>query len=443
MNYLAIATVTTALKNILQVGINNEMPGTQVTTVRPDKLNAGVKERKVNIFLYQAAPNRELYTIDLTTHRPKDGMTQKHALALDLNYILTFYGNEMSLETQKLLGLTVKTLVDYSKLSKDIIQATIDRDPSLRDSTLANQVQEIKFIPNIMTPEELLRIWSISFQSPYSLSLAYQARAVTIEGEVIGKSALPVRSTSIYLSFASPTIKEIEVEPTSFNTNKAITIESSLIIYGDKLNSDDTKIKIGNARITPQKVEDKVIKLDLSSIPTSEIKNLKAGVQSLQVIQTPKNSDRNPVKSIESNALPLVLRPNIVGDIVLSQNKANWENLYSGEVALEIDLKVSKRQRIYLLLNEISNSQPEAYVFPAKKIEDNLNRIVFSVRNVKIGEYLARIQVDGAESPLKIDTDPNSNTYEEYYQPKISISHSQSLNLNGNSSRKDISASSK
>ena len=127
---------------------------------------------------------------------------------------------------------------------------------------------------------------------------------------------------------------------------------------------------------------------------------------------------------MESNALPLVLRPNIVGDMVISQSKANWENLYSGEVALEIDLKVSKRQRIYLLLNEISNSQPEAYVFPAKKIEDNFNQIVFSARNVKIGEYLARIQVDGAESPLKIDTDPNSNTYEEYYQPKISISHS-------------------
>ena len=434
MNYLAIATVTAALKNILQTGINNDLPGTKVTTVRPDTLNTGVKERKINIFLYHATPSKELQTLDLNTRRPKDGITQKHAIAFDLHYLFTFYGKESNWETQKLLGLTVKTLVDYSKLSSEIIQNTIERDDSLRDSTLANQIQAIKFVPNTMTPEELSRIWSVLFQSPYSLSLAYQAKAVVIQGERIGKSALPVRSTSIYLASALPTINEIQVERVSQDLGKAITLESSLIIYGEKLQSNDTKVKIGNAKITPQQVEDRQIKLDLSTVLKSEINSLRAGVQSLQVIQN-LNSNNESVQTIESKGLPFVLCPNIVGNIVVSEVKENWQNLYSAYITVEVDFKVGKRQRVFLLLNQVSNEQPEeAYVFSAKKLEDDLNSIAFSVRNVKAGQYLVRVQIDGAESQLKIDTNPHSFTYNEYHEPKISIPYQESSELNGRSS---------
>lgn len=430
MNYLAIATVTAALKNILQTGINSDLPGTQVTTARPDTLNTGVKERKVNIFLYQATPSKEINSIDLNSRRPKDGITQKHAVSFDLHYLFTFYGNEVEFETQKLLGLTVRTLVDYSKLSSQIIQDTIDRNSSLRDSTLANQLQEVKFVPTMMSPEELSRIWSVLFQSPYSLSLAYQGKAVVIQGQRIGKSALPVRSTSIYLASACPIINNIQLEQINRDLSKAITLDSSLIIYGEKLQNKDTKVKIGNAKITPQIIEDKQIKLQLSKVLNSEINNLRAGVQSLQIIHNLNAKDES-TRAIESNGLPFVLCPNILGDIVVSEVKEDWQNLYSANLKLKLDLKVGKRQGIYLLLNQISNQKPEAYVFSAKRIEDDLHSISFSVQSIKPGNYLVRVQIDGAESPLKIDTNLHSSTYNEYHEPKVSIPHGNPSKLNG------------
>jgi hypothetical protein len=40
---------------------------------------------------------------------------------------------------------------------------------------------------------------------------------------------------------------------------------------------------------------------------------------------------------------------------------------------------------------------------------------------VKVGEYLVRLLVDGAESQLVVDNDPNSDTYEWFVGPRIAI----------------------
>ena len=37
------------------------------------------------------------------------------------------------------------------------------------------------------------------------------------------------------------------------------------------------------------------------------------------------------------------------------------------------------------------------------------------------GDYLLRLRVDGAESPLETDTDPNSPTFNQYIGPKVTI----------------------
>ena len=204
-NYLAIATVTEALKQLLQTEVGRDVPGVQITTVRPDTSSSNVSGACINIFLYQVTPNPAWRNADLRTRRPK-GELYKHGQAgLDLHYIFTFYGNEQELEPQQLMGSTIRILVDQPLLTQAAIEESIAHTsiPVLENSTLADQVQLVKFIPSTITTEDLSRIWSIFFQVPYALSFAYQATAVLIQGEKVGRAALPVRrrSTAIALRF--------------------------------------------------------------------------------------------------------------------------------------------------------------------------------------------------------------------------------------------------
>jgi hypothetical protein len=40
---------------------------------------------------------------------------------------------------------------------------------------------------------------------------------------------------------------------------------------------------------------------------------------------------------------------------------------------------------------------------------------------VRAGEYLVRVQVDGAESPLVVDGDPTSPTFNQFLGPLVTI----------------------
>jgi precorrin-4 methylase len=50
-NFLAIATVTATLKDLLQEAMGNDEPVARVTTARPDDSVSGSPETRVNIYL--------------------------------------------------------------------------------------------------------------------------------------------------------------------------------------------------------------------------------------------------------------------------------------------------------------------------------------------------------------------------------------------------------
>ena len=116
-NYLAIATVTAALQRLLQEGIEEDVPGATVTTVRPDNPGAGSQTVGINVYLYQATPNPAWRNADLRTRRPKATWFKHGQAALDLHYLLTFYGNEQALEPQRLMGSAIRTLVGPTDLN--------------------------------------------------------------------------------------------------------------------------------------------------------------------------------------------------------------------------------------------------------------------------------------------------------------------------------------
>ncbi len=428
-NYLAIATVTATLQRILQATIQVDLPGAKVTTSQASTgANGGTPELGVNLYLYLVSPNPAWRNSDLRNRRPKGDLIKQAQAGLDLYYIMTCYGDDIELEPQRLMGSAVRTIVDYPLLTPEMIQETVNNPTFsfLADSDLEQQVERVKILPNVMSVEEQSKIWSNFVQSPYTLSFTFQASAVLIEGNKSSSRALPVRSTGFYTAPYQPVISQVIPDT---GINQPILANSSLIIRGQQLQGDSPQVKIGDCKLQPQEVSEKEILLNLSSLPIEQIKLLRAGVQSLQVLHSfAKFSKVDPERFIGSNVVPFVLCP-IITEVEVQKIEDDGDNLYSAELSVQLDLTVGANQRVFLLLNKrISSketgqapSRPAAYIFSAKTRSEDSNVITFSINDVKAGDYLVRVQVDGAESPLYIDTNPDSETYEQYIHPMVVI----------------------
>ena len=104
----------------------------------------------------------------------------------------------------------------------------------------------------------------------------------------------------------------------------------------------------------------------------------------------------------------------------VSSVQAQGNDTRSADVTVEFDLIVGQRQLVVLILNEWSTDSPSAYMFKAL-VHEEVRELTIPADKVQAGEYLVRVQIDGTESPLSYDTDPNSPTFNQYISPRITI----------------------
>ncbi|MEM7797151.1 MAG: DUF4255 domain-containing protein [Cyanobacteria bacterium P01_C01_bin.118] len=427
-NHLAIATVTAVLNKLLQEGISLDVPGAQITTQRPDAPGGNVSGARINLFLYHATPNTAWRNADLRTRRPKGDLVKHGQASLDLHYIFTFYGNEQRLEPQRLMGSAIQTLVDSPLITQEIIRETTASSTiqELGGSTLAEQVQMVKFFPSEMTTEELSRVWSVFFQIPYSLSFAYQATAIVIQGRKPGKSPLPVRSRRFFTSPVRPVLDKVST-PGSLNT--PITLDSHLVLHGRQLQSGQSsnannirvQIQLGQARLTPQQVSKQQVEITLATLSSSEKAQLRAGAQGIRVahVETVDNSQNF---SILSNLVPIVLCPTIQTERPFSLELTEHdEDVYGGQLSLAVDVTVAPHQSTYLLLND-QERDAQVYVCKGERRTEDTNQLTFPITEIRGGTYLVRVQIDGAESPLEVDPPAAENPMmQRYIGPTVTI----------------------
>src|SRR3984957_16864025 len=148
-NSLAIATVTEALKNLLTSYLDlSEVSASQVSTLSPDAAT-GIANPGINVFLYQISPNAALRNQDLPTRTQDNKLLRKPQAAVDLHYLLTFYGDYLALEPQRPLGAAAIALHANPVLSQAQIQAA--QVGFLGDSNLSTQTEQIRFTPIAFT----------------------------------------------------------------------------------------------------------------------------------------------------------------------------------------------------------------------------------------------------------------------------------------------------
>lgn len=232
-NYLAIATVTAALRDLMQAAVNDIGINATVTTQRPaavsgDEANAA----RVNIYLYQVTPNPYLGNSDLPTRRADGTLIERPRVALNLHYLLSFYGNETEWEPERLLAKAVSVLHTQPQLSRSRLRDLIEKNPLLKTSDLADQIELVKITPLGLNLEEFSKLWSVFFQTTYTLSVAYAAAVVLITGEDLPELAKPVQTPSLSAAPAVGAVKAVSPDALAdlqlwFSSDKGITQEKS------------------------------------------------------------------------------------------------------------------------------------------------------------------------------------------------------------------------
>ncbi|MEM8641677.1 MAG: DUF4255 domain-containing protein [Cyanobacteria bacterium P01_G01_bin.54] len=422
-NHLALATITATLQRLLQAAVQGDVSGARVTTLRPDSIGTATPAAGVNLFLYHVPMNYIWGNAAEIQRRNRAGDSAKRSrTALDLHYMISVYGNDAELEPQRLLGSVIRILTDQDSISKQNIIDTLDDSnlAYLSFSDLPDKVSEISFSPLNLSLEELSKVWSVFFQTPYCLSIAYKATVVMIEGEAMSKQPLPVapqgrRMGNLAPLLGQPQIKEVTAEQGRFHPIEA---QTTLRIRGQSLKGPQTMVRIGSIETAPSQISDNELLLPLDTLP---VELLQAGVQNLQVIYQQTQPSKGAQGSlVESNVMPFVLRPTIT-HLEMQDLRGSNTSPRRGTIALQVNLPIQQAQKVLLSLIEWSAAEPSTYAFDVKLTTPQTTAINLPVEGLKAGEYLVRLYVDGAETNLITDTDTASSTYGWYIGPKLTI----------------------
>jgi len=434
----ALAAITAVIKYQIDNGlVESNLNDIRVSLLPPDKIDTGEEGgSKLNLFLYRVTPNQGWQNNDLPSYNSKGERVSNPKLSIDLHYLITsscssYYQSEI------LLGTAMQILHSNPVLGRDMIRKALENDnlllntlnrDEIKNSGLENQIEQIKITFQNLNIEEISKLWS-SFQTNYRLTVSYLVTVVLIESYLSAKSSLPVTGRNIYaVPFNNPAIEKIYLYE---GGNIFITISSKIVVKGQNFPSENMKLFVSDIDFTDciEKYNDKEVIVQFKDTFPDGIYS---GVQSLKISgNIDIGSPPVPHKAIESNEEVFIIHP-IIEPLVenLTEELVNNIQTKKGNIRTKFNPNVIKKQKITLFLNEYdppSIRSARSYSFPApvnNGIPDpdtESSEVIFSFKNVEPGKYLVRTRVDGADSLLKQELDPDSPEYLKFINPVIEI----------------------
>jgi hypothetical protein len=399
-NFRAIATVTATLQSVLQAVVHTDVPGAGVSTVRPsDAANGNLPPTRVNLFLYQVTPNPHRSNLDLPTSSSQGDLVQRPQIALDLHYLMSFYGDDGALEPQRLLGSTVALLHSQPLITRAQIDAAIAdaSKPFLADSDLAEQPELVRFTPLLMSLEEVSRLWSVMLQVQYVLSVAYKASVVLVERPLTPRPTLPTRTVNLAaVPIRQPFILRVIAQA---GEGVPITPGSAVEIDGANLGGPGIEADIDGAAVALTSAQGDQIALMLPA-------TLAAGPHSVQVRQgVPIGANGGTRPAFASNLGVFVLQPTVTKtagnyDVAITNVQGAGTVPRSATITVGVAPAVAPTQTVTL---EMLAGQQVAYTFLAQPLTAAGGQLTFAVSGVTAGAYVLRVRIDGAESLLDLD----------------------------------------
>jgi hypothetical protein len=347
-----------------------------------------------------------------------------------LHYLLTFVGNEADLEPHRMLGSVVGTLEARPLLTRARIEAMVAaalaQNPAhpLGLTDLAEQVEIVRLNPLPLTVDELSTLWSSFFQAPYRLSVAYEACVVILTADETPTRALPVHDRRIFTTtMLRPTIERAVADGPPFTP---ILVGTTLVITGSQLRGEEiTVVTIGGVEVTPDPQNVSGTKIEVE-VPAQ----VRAGVTGLRVIHRRfMGEPPQPRLAGQSGAFPVVIQPRLLALAAGAVHDVQIDaetGLRSGGLTISVEPPVGNRQQVTLLLNAVPGGAGQSFVFEderrdAEGAPDQTADLDIPFVDVPAGDYLIRVTVDGAETPLTVDETAGSPTEGQYVGPVVVV----------------------
>lgn len=185
-NHLAIAHVTAAIRQL--VIESGAMSGTgDIVFGRPTAPDSGAR---INIYLYHVTPHAALRNADLPFRRG-DALVRRPQAALILHFLISFYGRDDELQPARMMAAVVRDLHAHAVLKPQLFADAAPQDSILAASDLGSSGERIILTPQALSLEDMSRLWSIMVQTPYALSVAYEAAVVLLDARETAPAPLP------------------------------------------------------------------------------------------------------------------------------------------------------------------------------------------------------------------------------------------------------------
>lgn len=413
--YKSIAGVSQSLVNLL--GDRMVEPAT-ITVAPPDVALDQISATRLNVYLYHLSENAFLSNQEIPgTGHP--GAYGHPPLALNLHYIFTALahtetGGDADLQAQLVLGDAMRVLHDFPVVSAGLMQLK-SPGKTILDLSLLDEFEQIKLMLQPKSLEEISKIWTALPRVNFRRSVTYEVSVVQIESRQPRTSGPPVRQRRVYaLPLRTPQIDEVFVQPPPLPGVRSAAAQEgeTLRITGHNLRAPDTFVTIDGTPVAIASLQDDQIDV---VVPSGQFA---IGLHALQVVQkiALTTIDGQPPalhNAFSSNVVGFQLLPTLTGPA--------GPGAAPGVISVPVAPAVTARQQRMLLLGD--RVVPGV---PTQPSDPPTSNVLFQLPQppnepIPSGAYLMRVRIDGAESRLQVDTDPNSPTYLHYVGPTFTV----------------------
>lgn len=424
-NFRSIGVVTATLERLLQDAANNAVQQTDVRIGTPTAKLAEENKPVINLCLFRALPSAAHRNDFLPTRSGGGALQTRTRLALDLHYVLSFYGDAAKFEPERLFGAASLALEDGPGLSIAAIEAAIAdnaNQAALKDSDLPADKPVIRVEAETHSLEELSKVWSVFYQVPYALSAFYVARHIVIETQDELGTATPVTAPEVFVApMGQLVIASVGAEPG----------KTGPVAWGGTLHLSGSGIaRIGNSlRIdgAPLPLAAEAIVGDTIVLPlAAELFGgaaPKGGNHQLQVVAAPANPAQPERTRRGSNTVGFTILPVVTlaaNPVALSSGNAA---LRAGTLTVTVAPPLQAGQSAKALLNSMDPAKPAQVALEADE-PANLpaSQLTFKFVGQKRAVYLLRLDVDGVATAPAVGTDPLQADFGRITGPMVDLS---------------------
>ncbi|AZO55764.1 MULTISPECIES: DUF4255 domain-containing protein [unclassified Mesorhizobium] len=406
-NKLSVAAVTASLQLMIQEAAG----GATVKVGRPGNENDADVGPVVNVFLFQATPNAARRNAHNPTRSSNGQQVANSLVAFDLHYLISFIGRPELYQPELLLGAVSRGLEHRSAIARRTIDKVKQDNPGLVDVDLENEPEPVRIHPAPMSFEEMSKLWSVLFQTPYILSLAYTCSPVLIETSTPLSSGPPVTSVNnAVFVLGGPVVLGVEA---AAGATAPVLWGGTLVVRGHSLDRHGMTLRIGGrdtdlgaARISSDRIE---LELVAASFGGEE---LAAGPLVLETVLPAPAGAPSHLERISDRAT-FLLRPQI---------KLAASATAGSKLTVVVSPGVGRGQTPRLVLNGQSataasvqlNAEPFDSGFPVASLK-------FPLKGVPKGSYYAQLLVEGTASTPQVETDRTSPAFGQIVGPMLEV----------------------